>query len=168
MGNLFLSVLLFVSSTIAASAGSPVHAASDVGYIRTGYVPTGSAASLTRTGALALDVSGVRPMRDTLIDPVGNSARNEEGLARANRKAKNSVTMGIVALSALVAALVFPPLALATIPLGVLAIVKGQEARKEGATRANGTVLGIVSLSLMLVVVIFVAAVIAAWATPWW
>lgn len=168
MGKHFLSVLLFICSTLAASAGSPVVAVLDAGYLCFGFIATASSASLSDTDPVAFDGSRVQPFKDTVIDPVGRSARNEEGLARANRKAKNSVTMGIVALSALVAAIVFPPLALATIPLGILAIVKGQEARKEGATRANGTVLGIVSLSLMLVVVIFVAAVIALWATPWW
>jgi hypothetical protein len=56
---------------------------------------------------------------------------------------------------------------LAAVPLGILAIVKGQDAKKEGATRPQGTTLGIITLSLFTVALFLVAAIIVV-ATAWW
>lgn len=83
-------------------------------------------------------------------------------LSPANRKARNSVTMGIIALGSIGLGLIFPLIGLAAIPLGILAIVKGQEAKKEGATRKNGTTLGIIALSLVLLGILVVGAALGA------
>jgi uncharacterized membrane protein YidH (DUF202 family) len=93
--------------------------------------------------------------------------RQADELSPANRKARNSTTMGIIALGAIGLGFVLPFVGIAAIPLGILAIVKGQEAKKEGATRGNGTVLGIVALSLVVLGVLLVGAILIA-ATAWW
>ncbi len=93
--------------------------------------------------------------------------RNNDELSPANRKARNSTTMGIIALGAIGLGFVLPFVGIAAIPLGILAIVKGQEAKKEGATRGNGTVLGIVALSLVVLGVLLVGAILVA-STAWW
>jgi hypothetical protein len=86
--------------------------------------------------------------------------RGGDELTPANRKAKNSVTLGIIALGSLGLGLLLPYLGIAAIPLGILAIVKGQEAKKEGATRKNGTTLGIISLSLIVFSLLLVSALL--------
>ena len=106
-------------------------------------------------------------LSDTTVRPDRRLETEHDRLSHANRKARNSVTMGVIGLCSLATLFIFPPLALAAVPLGILAIVKGQEAKKEGATRPQGTTLGIIALSLFLVVLFFVAAIVVA-ATAWW
>lgn len=106
-------------------------------------------------------------LTDTTVRPERRVETVHDRLSPANRKARNSVTMGIIGLCTLATLLFFPPLALAAVPLGVLAIVKGQEAKKEGATRPQGTTLGIITLSLFTVALFLVAAIIVV-ATAWW
>lgn len=112
-------------------------------------------------------VDGKVLLQDTTVRPERRLETDYDRLTPANRKARNSVTMGILSVCSFATLFLFPPLALAAVPLGILAIVKGQEAKKEEATRPQGTTLGIIGLSLFVVGLFFVAAILVA-ATAWW
>ena len=77
----------------------------------------------------------------------------------ANRKAKNSMILGITAL---VLALIPWYTILAAIPLGIIAIVNGQHAKKMGAKKVNGTGFGIAALGVVLWWVLISALVVTA------
>lgn len=117
--------------------------------------------------ALEWNADAPYALSDTTVRPERRVETEYDRLSPANRKARNSVTMGIIGLCSLATLLIFPPLALAAVPLGILAIVKGQDAKKEGATRPQGTTLGIITLSLFTVALFLVAAIIVV-ATAWW
>ena len=74
-----------------------------------------------------------------------------------SKKGRTALTLGILALVTL---FLFP---LATIPLGILAIINGNEAKKINPNDSNaktGVILGIISLSLIVLAIIAVLAVI--------
>jgi hypothetical protein len=76
---------------------------------------------------------------------------------KADRLAKRSLTFGIIAMSALLLAwlpVVGGILLLGVAPMGVLAIVDGLKARRLGSEKSAGLVLGIVSVSLFVLVMI--------------
>jgi|GEM_PF-469629 len=78
--------------------------------------------------------------------------------ARTERLAKRSLTYGILAVSALLLAWVPGVggiLLLSILPLGVLAIVNGLKAQHLGSEKTAGLVLGIVSVCLFALVMIF-------------
>jgi hypothetical protein len=85
-------------------------------------------------------------------------AKGEE-INPADRKAKNSMILGITAL---VLALIPWYTILAAIPLGIIAIVNGQQAKKMGAKRVNGTGFGIAALGVVLLWVLISALVVTA------
>lgn len=85
-------------------------------------------------------------------------AKDEE-INPADRKAKNSMILGITAL---VLALIPWYTILAAIPLGIIAIVNGQQAKKMGAKRVNGTGFGIAALGVVLLWVLISALVVTA------
>jgi hypothetical protein len=77
----------------------------------------------------------------------------------ASKKGKTALTLGILALVTL---FLFP---LATIPLGILAIIYGNKAKKINPSDADaktGVILGVISLSLIVLLVIAVIAVISS------
>ncbi len=74
-----------------------------------------------------------------------------------SKKGRTSLTLGILALVTL---FLFP---LATIPLGILAITNGNEAKKINPNDSNaktGVILGIISLSLIVLAIIAILAVL--------
>ena len=162
---LSLSLVLFFMANASVHAMEPL-----------AYIPRLSAESTHDQGRKDLlsgvhveDRHAVGPvhLQDTAVRPERRLETDYDRLSPANRKARNSVTMGILSVCSFATLFLFPPLALAAVPLGILAIVKGQEAKKGGATRPQGTTLGIIGLSLFVVGLFFVAAILVA-ATAWW
>lgn len=91
-------------------------------------------------------------------------AKGEE-IDPADRKAKNSMILGIVAL---VLAIIPWYTILAAIPLGIIAIVNGQQAKKMGAKRVNGTGFGIAALGVVLLWILISALVVTAFLLGGW
>ena len=93
----------------------------------------------------------------TLLKWKGNKIPPDERVY--SRDGNTAQTLGIIALAAL---LVFP---LASIPLGILAITKGNKALREnendGAAR-TGKTLGIISLSLFAVLILVIIALLSS------
>lgn len=83
-------------------------------------------------------------------------------MSPADRTARISRTMGILALGSMGLALLLPVMAAAVVPLGILAITKGGRSRRQGSDRPNGTAMGIVALSILLLAVAVVIGVIVS------
>jgi hypothetical protein len=81
--------------------------------------------------------------------------RTGDDLTEADRLAKTSLTIGIIAL--VLALIPFFFTWLAAIPLGIIAISKGSKARKMGSTKTTGKTLGIVALVILGLWIIFAA-----------
>lgn len=85
--------------------------------------------------------------------------RTVEDEGKADLLAKRSLTFGIIAMSALLF-LWLPSvgiiLALGCVPMGILAIVNGLKARHLGSEKSAGLVLGIVSVSLFVMLMLLV------------
>jgi hypothetical protein len=79
-----------------------------------------------------------------------------EDLIQADKMAKNSRTLGIIA----VVLAVIPFTIIVAIPLGIIAINKASKAKKMGSTKKTGRVLGIVSLAIVGLWII-IASIIA-------
>jgi hypothetical protein len=82
---------------------------------------------------------------------------------KADRLAKRSLTFGIISMSALLMAwvpVVGALLLLGAVPMGVLAIVDGLKARRLGSEKSAGLVLGIVSVSLFVLLMILALLVL--------
>lgn len=89
---------------------------------------------------------------------------------RADRMARQSLTLGITSLAAIMLGWVPVAgwiLALAAVPLSVLALVKGYKAKKSGSEKTTGVVFGYISLGLfmlaMIAAVLFIAAFVLLW-----
>lgn len=87
--------------------------------------------------------------------------RQEDVPDPSERKARQSRTLGILALGSIGLGLLLPVLFAGAVPLGILAIVKGTQARKEGSMGRDGRVMGIVALSLLLLGLVMVIGFLA-------
>lgn len=85
---------------------------------------------------------------------------NGAELSPADKKAKTSLILGILALPLAL----FPWTIIAAIPLGIIAIVKGAEAKKMGSKKMNGKGFGIAALAVVAVWLLFVAIYVIAYA----
>jgi hypothetical protein len=82
-----------------------------------------------------------------------------DDLTKADKMAKTSRTLGIIAL--ILAIIPFFTI-VAAIPLGIIAISKASKAKKMGSKKKTGKVLGIVALSMVALWIIFVAIIAAS------
>jgi hypothetical protein len=87
----------------------------------------------------------------------------------ADRKARRSVTLGILANASLALAILLPLIGIdffligvLAVPFGILAVTKAARARREGSKRPTGLVLGITALSLFTVGLIFAIALVVS------
>jgi hypothetical protein len=87
----------------------------------------------------------------------------------ADRRARRSVTLGILANASIALAILLPLIgvdlfliAILAVPLGILAITNAVKSRKEGSRRSAGLVLGITALSLFTVGFILLLALMVA------
>jgi hypothetical protein len=84
----------------------------------------------------------------------------------ADRKARRSVTLGILANASLALAILLPLIGIdffligiLAVPFGILAVTKAARARREGSKRPTGLVLGITALSLLTIGLILLLSV---------
>ncbi len=84
----------------------------------------------------------------------------------ADRKARRSVTLGILANASLALAILLPLIGIdffligvLAVPFGILAVTKAARARREGSKRPTGLVLGIMALSLLTIGLILLLSV---------
>ena len=95
----------------------------------------------------------IQPSVDTSVHPSELAVVRRGDVSPADRTARISRTMGILALGSMGLALLLPVMAAAVVPLGILAITKGGRSRRQGSDRPNGTAMGIVALSILLLAV---------------
>ena len=84
----------------------------------------------------------------------------------ADRRARRSVTLGILANASLALAILLPLIGIdffligiLAVPFGILAVTKAARARREGSKRPTGLVLGITALSLLTIGLILLLSV---------
>lgn len=82
------------------------------------------------------------------------SAWTGDDTEKADRMAKQSLNLGIISLVS-VAAVWIPVvggiLFLASVPVGIIAIARGQKAKKMGSEKRTGVIFGAVALGLFLI-----------------
>jgi hypothetical protein len=136
---LLLSIVFHLSSRIHESRLlAVVHAAKGEATVGAGVM-----------GAF-IQPDDIPSVADTSGDSNQRGIREKEEPEPSERKARQSRTFGILALGTIGLGLLLPVLFAGVVPLGILAIVKGTQARKEGSRRPDGRVMGIVALSLLL------------------
>lgn len=104
----------------------------------------------------------MKPSVDTSVHSAEGAVVRRGDMSPADRMARISRTMGILALGSMGLALLLPVMAAAVVPLGILAITKGSRSRREGSDRPNGKAMGIVALSILLLAVAVVIGIIAS------
>lgn len=85
------------------------------------------------------------------------AAGAEDDPEKADRLAKQSLSLGIISLVSLLT--IWIPvvgffLFLASLPVGILALIKGQKAKKMGSEKLIGMIFGAVSMGLFLITII--------------
>ena len=101
-----------------------------------------------------------------LLKLVQHKFKKAEDTTKADKQASNSLTFGIIAVSALLVGLIVPYVMFATIPAGIVAMSTGNAALKSGTKETGkahtGKSLGLGSLiafgALLLVALVVVAA----------
>jgi hypothetical protein len=88
---------------------------------------------------------------------------NEE-ISPADKKAKQSLWIGIIAL---VFAMIPWYTLLAAIPLGIIALNMGSQAKRMGSANMNGKGFGIAALALVALWFLLIALVVAAFTLSW-
>lgn len=146
----FLSVLFFTSA--------PMHESRQATIVSSGQVEVSVRSEVSLDGFVSEALSSVA---DTSGESSKERKRQREDLSSADLKARQSRTMGILALGTIGLGLLLPVLLAGAVPLGILAIVKGSQAQKEGSRMREGKVMGIIALSLILLGLLMVIGFLA-------